>query len=311
MPRYVQFEIDQVRREARTKVSSETASTEGVSREAILDFLSAADLKIARKIVNETDSCELDTTQTISLVDGIREYTLNFDMFGPHTIRLVEYSFDGDNDNYEPIFPTSLTNLYTSESTDIENYAIRGNSIIVSPVPSNSTGKLRITYPRRPDRLEVRRGKVSSVTSDGTYYLTIVLENDSTLDESLFSSYEFLTINESDGDVVRYSLKYSSYNSSTRTFTLPANTVLVSQGTITSSHYVCVGDYSTTHSKLPRECDDYRIAYGVLQVMKTRSNVDINEEAQILAMLEADIIPMFRGTPKGPRAIIPINPFWT
>lgn len=261
---------------------------------------------------SDLDLTLFDTTTEISIVAGIRTYALPADsVMG--IIRKVEYSYNGDALNYVRLDPIPRGLVTSQSSYDVTGWDTTGsNSIIVDGTPQNSGGKLRVTYAKQADSLDIRRGMVASLTNDGTNYLTLTLVNDSNLNtanEALFAQNIYICANDYVGNVSRYNLQYSSYDSSSKTFSL-AGGQAISAGIILPNQFVTIGTYSTTQSKLPIQFDQYRRKYAINEIQYIKESVSIPEYERFLEKLEEDLLEVLFDRATGPIKIPIINSFW-
>ena len=313
MARYVQLEIDQIRRDTRQTVSAESNSNqEGIDRETILEFINEAEDRITQIILENCPNVSyFDSTSIVSCVAGQAKYALPDSAFLDGSVSKVEYSYNGDARYYHPLRLGSLIEMDTYQSYTPVKYQVSPGYVSITPVPQSSQGTLRITFTERVPRLDIRRGKVKSVAMDGTstYYVTLELENDSWLEETLFDSFNYLCVVNRDGAIQHVNLEYDSWNSVTKTFTL-ASGQLVSTGTITAGDYIVLDRYRSSHSQLPDHCDVYRKQYTALRVKAHASNTDFAEYLKFLTGQEELLVGRFQAMVKGARGIPIINKTW-
>ena len=308
MPKYVQLEIDQVRRDSKSPVSAEVGNTAGISRETILQYLNDADQHLQDTLVVRCPDLTLfHRTQVYNVTAQQQAYVLPVDAWGGGNVVKAEYSVTGLAQDYDPLKLKSLGEFDNYESAPLF-YEVQAGNILLDPTPAATQGTLRVTYNRQIDGLDVRRGTIHAVTVDGPglNYLTIELEADTILDESLFASYDYLCVCNADGTVVHYNVPYSSYNTATRTFTLGASVAVVS-GAIAAGNYVTLGKYAATHSPLPRSCDRYRLIWGTLSLSGMKqSSKEMSDDARLTA-IENRVVEAFNRRTNGVYGIPVIN----
>lgn len=301
---YTQNEIELIRQRAKVLIPNEINPETGLPRDLILSFMTDADLALQGLIM---DNCPNQTIfhkqHEFNIIANQRNYDLPADVFATGDIDRVEYTWDGSAKYYKTICPLEPSNFENYPNYRVEGYQIVGNEIWIDPMPQTSQGRIRITYNKQTEKLDVRRGTIASATNDGTYYLTITLADDDILDDAQFANYEYICVNNKHGDEVHYNIEYSSYDSTTRVFTLPAATVLMATGTIVAGQFVTLDKYSTTHSRFPRFCDEYRKLYSVIRILEVNSNVDVQALTGSLDSLEERIVSAFQRRQHTPQGI--------
>lgn len=233
---------------------------------------------------------EFHTKLEISLTSGTQEYTITDNVFMNNKIVLVEYSQSGNATDYYPLRQGHVFDVRTSQGQP-EFYVRRNGKIVLSHVPSTTSGKIRVTYDRAVDALDIRRGTVNGTPSGTTLVVTNPDEASLPLN---FTTAEYFCISNRFGDVLLYNGKISSYDSGTNTITGAANisTYLVSGYTLANlaSQYITFGKYSTTHSKLPEPCERYLEVYLQKRALTLdESETSLEEDAE-LKMIESDIL---------------------
>jgi hypothetical protein len=310
MPKYVQLEIDQARRDSKSPVSAEVGNSSGISRETILQYLNDADQHMQDALIERCPDITLfHRTATYGLVAAQQAYVMPVDCWAGANVVKVEYSYNGEAKYYEPLRPIDLFEMNNYEGVP-SFYCLQGSNLLLDPTPSASQGTIRLTYNRQIDGLDVRRGTIDGTTNDGTNYTSIVLATDSVLDESLFDSYDYLCVSNADGTVTYYNVPYTTYATATKTFTLGAG-VLLSAGTIAAGSYVTLGKYTTTHSPLPRSCDRYRLTWGTLLLSgHKQSSKEVSDDKR-LTVIEDAVVSAFKRRSDGPYGIPIINNDYT
>lgn len=239
-----------------------------------------------------------EAQQEISIVAGTAAYSINDNVYLGTRIRKVEYSWSGNAADYYPLPPSSPYNTYNSSGRPCV-YHRRDGYIVLEPIPSQSTGTIRVTYERTLDRLDVRRGRINGTPSGAVIDLTHSSYGaPSTADEALFTAGTYVCVCDHYGNPLLYNGVISSYNSSTDALTLAANvsTYLPSGGTLAGldNGYITLGKYTTTHSKLSDEAERYLTEYTTRRIFKRESSDDsVGIDAE-LEPIEQELINSYK-----------------
>lgn len=292
--RYVGLLLEHLGEQANNR-RSDVTSTSGVSDNEILQYLTQAQRYIQSQVLRQVGHTNFfDTTTTASVVGGQKNYTLPSDCYFGHKVRRVRYTSTNQAADYCDIYPVGSTR-FTEDftATSPTGYAVGNGTLVLTAVPTSSQGTLQITYPRRLDRLDIRRGKIAAVVTDAGNYSTIELEDDDDLDSTEITKYigDYLCVNSILGVVNYYNAQIADYDAGTRIVTLTGADT--DDGTIAAGGYITLGRYSTTHSKLPDECEDYLINFADWKLKKGDSSEDASEANAEMVMLMDDIIAQF------------------
>lgn len=272
------------------------ATVSGISDDVFLEWTDHAQDHLQAVILASYPN-EFVESSTISLVGGTDEYTIADRVFVNNKIISVEYSHSGRASDYMPLEQGSFRDR-NSDSGYPRFYIRRGKKLIVNPTPSSSSGTLRVHYYRELDDLDIRRGVVNGAPSGTSIVVNGATDAaPSTVEELRFAAAEYLCICNALGEPLLYNGQISSYNTGTNTFTLAANvsTYLVTGVALADldNQYVTLKAYSTTHSKLPDNCERYIQTYAQKRALSNdKQNADITEDAELLLM-ERDILQSF------------------
>lgn len=254
-------------------------TTSGISPEEVLEVLNEAQNLAQAEIINLYPQ-EFMAQTDIDLTVGTSEYTIVDNVFINKRLDTVFYSHSGQERDFAPLDQRPLRDRIYDDVTHPPYYHSRGSTIIVPP-PTGGSGKLRVDYYRQLDRLDIRRGKISSTTAT-----TIVLANDGDLDTPELDNLidgDYLCVVDKHGAVQDYSIEFTSYDSGTRTITIP-NTTLTG-GT---DDYVVIGKYATTHSPLPNIAESFLRLYAQKRLLDYDSSMDAQaEDAELIRSLNS------------------------
>lgn len=294
--------------------NEDVSASEGISSEEFVDFLNEGQARLQSRIVDAVPDCTLfDTSKTTSLVAGQRAYAIASSTDQPllgSMVRLVEYRTGSLEEDYYQLEPDILDNLSLVRGTYPSSYDIRNGNILVSPLPTGSNGTLRITFPRRLDALDIRRGKIDTVNTSGSNYTSIILEATPVPDDILDDTDFFICVNSKYGVVNYYNAPVTTYDTNSRTLTFDSG-VSTSNGTISIGDWVTYGKWTTTHSQLPDDCERFLLAYAAWKVLKRDSTDDAALQEQELIAIENDILSALKDTKRQREAIPVSNYFYT
>lgn len=267
-----------------TSVNATTgATTEGISTTLITSFINDALAFLQSRIIAVYPN-EFTAESVQNTVAGQEEYSFTDNVFLKNKFISVEFSRDGSLDYYYPLPPASLHQRDTSRGRPYQ-YIRRNGKILLNAIPDSSQYGLRVNYYRALDKLDVRRGKITSAGST-----SIVLANDSNLDAFGLANAQYICTVSSLGVVKDYNIPITSYTSGTRTLAFASQTV-----TATANDYVVIGKYTSTHlpADKPDRMLDYCKVFAQARIHNTDSSTDeINEMAEVRNIL-TDIVDQF------------------
>lgn len=256
---------------------------EGISNDLVLSFINDALSFIVSRIISVYPS-EFTAEQIIPMVIDQEEYEFTDNVFLNNKIISIEYSSDASLERYYPLPPGSLHQRRTTRGTPYM-YIRRNGKILLNPIPNNSDGAIRINYYRALDKLNIRRGQITSKT-----LTTIVLDNDDYLDSFALASAQYICIVDALGNVQDYNIRVVSYDSTTRTITMASQTIIG-----IAAQFIVTGRYQSTHipQDKPDRLYDYCKVFAQARIYNTDSSVDeINERIEVSTVLN-DIVDQF------------------
>lgn len=275
----------------------EADADSGLSDLTMLDFINRAQTRLQTVILRDLPHCTFfDSTTTFSPVASQREYDLPVDaFFSAYPRRLRFYPTSGDTTHYYDLkYRINDRGFCEDTSSCPTEYTIQGRDIVISPIPNMSSGTFKLTYVRRSDRLDLRRGVIESFTSSGGYYTSITLDVDAeSYDAETIADEDHINVCDALGSVGYYNLTYSSFDSATGVVTLTPSTFSTSDGTIAIGNYITTGYQTTTHSALPIECDRYLVNFTAWKALKADSSDDSMGEGSELDAMEGEIVAAF------------------
>lgn len=306
--------IDSIIDEIREETENESFTTEvGLTEEELVRHINDAVYRLHEKIIQQHPDVFIEE-ETQNVTSGTSEYTIKSNAFLNNRIALVEYSHDGTDDNYIPLEQVGLRRRFPGSTGHPDYYIRRADKIILVPEPTTSAAKIRISFTRRPRRMDKRRGQVKAVTLDsGTSTITnleINYVNGSSVDSTELQKYSFFTVVDKFGDIQMDNIKLSSIDSSVSydaTLTEDSSHTYESGETIAVGDYVCAGRYATTHFQFPESVERYIRAYVSWKVLKRDSSIDSAEALEELAAMESGIVASYAELSDDIRLVPEIN----
>lgn len=279
--------LDSLINEVRRYTANEDyGDTEGIPQQTLIDLFNDAQERLQSRILAENpDSPVFEKTDTISVTSASRGYALPADIYNNNKLRHVEYKDSGAADTEYRDLSFKTLNELPVETGYPSVYALQGSNILFGPHPERA-GTVRITYPGRLDRLDIRRGTISSVSTSGGDLVYIEL----TADVPTFSGEDWCCVVNRYGTVQQYDIGIDSYDSSTKRITAVASTSTSLTTGSNAGDYVVLGKRTTTHSTLPTEWERALTAYVRWQILKLDSSNDAAEAEAEYIGIERDII---------------------
>lgn len=274
--------------------NSEFTTETGVQDSTILRAFNDAQNRIMSLIQQQKPNL-FQKEKLIDAVAGQETYDLPVDVFATHMLEKVEYSPTGNDTEYY-----QLDYGYLKERTNTlpgvpAFYIRRSSQILIQPKPQGA-GKFRLTYIRTIPTLDKRRGKVETVTLDGsTNTITTLILDPTALttdDSQALIDAEWFCVVDRNGNIKMQGIPLADLNTSTGQITV--DTFEYEDGeTIAVGDYVVTGKYATTHSELPDIAERYLLMFGQWRVQKRDSSNDSVEANQEAKEMESDIMATY------------------
>lgn len=298
MSKFIDTIIDEVREATENEEFNDNL---GLSEEEFIRFANEAVSRLHGKIVSQHQAVFL-SEEEISTTSETQNYAVPRKAFNNNAVAQVEYSFDGTTDNYYPLKKTNLRNRLPSSNGDPDFYIRRSKEILLVPTPDTSSGKIRVTYTRKPKRLDKRRGviKASTVASGVVSNLEVNYVNGSAVDSAELAKRTRLTCVDKYGNIKMDNILLSSIDTSASydaTLTIDSSFTAESTETLTVGDYIVSGEYTTTHldeNDFDQALEDYIREYMRLRVLQRDSSIDTQEALATLSAVESQIIDNFK-----------------
>ncbi len=288
--------IDYLITEARRigKNEANTDATLAIADEEVVQYMNDAqdELQGAISSLKNVDSI-FNAQSIISLVANQQSYAVPDRVLLNKQIDQVEFSASSALSDYTVLDKLSTFNQDTSTSQYPNGYYRRNNQIFLTPIPSSSTGTLRVMYERTLDDLDKRRGKVSSVAGlTSTTFTSVTL--DSSADETStpnLSTIDYICFVDKDGNRKAFNIPVGSYDTATNILIPTAGfTFELAGDSIAANDFVTFGKWRTTHSQLPDSCEMFLIHYAAEMMLHKDSSNDKSAHSDKLAMLKRQIL---------------------
>lgn len=270
--------------------------TEGWDNNTLVSILNLAQERLYKALTQVDDPANV-VEVTIDAVSGQQAYDLPIDVF--MALRLIDVRYIYGTQSYEFVTlrqgPISDRFSYPTNYPLI--YSIRNRQILLSPTPSESkSGAIVLNVQKRMRSLDIRRGRVSSYTEDGsglnvvfTLNFTVNSQKDAELYEngnSVLDKIDHCCIVDSNGSSVVDAIPLRSFNSSTfaltadPTYSIPTSEKTALDAAIAAGTdlYVVQGDYATTHSEIDRVSEPFLIEYMILRLLRLQSAAEPTEK---------------------------------
>jgi len=298
--------ITQIRKQTE---NTDFSSTTGIDNSEFIQYINDAQNRLQSLILQQHPS--LFHKETIfNVAPGQEAYNIPSDAFLFNKVELVEYSTTGRSDDYYPLRLISMKNRNTNVDGHPQYYIRKSGKLLLSPLPTTSAAKIRLTYVKRIDELDLRRAVVltSTISNNQISSLALDVSGNPPIDSEALDGEDYICIVDRDGTLLSRNIPIDSINAS-GVVTVSSGFLLQDGETIPAGSYVVGGVDKTTHSELPRAAERYLIAYCAWKILVRDSSVDNAEQSQELVLMERDLIDSFADIEEDVQ-LIPILDTW-
>lgn len=283
--------ITQVRQQTENEDFSDTT---GIRDNEMVQFANDAQEKIHAR-VRDVYPAAFIKQGTITTVANQEAYDLPTDCFLDNSVVNVEFSQDSTEDGYYPLDRISFKERVSFQAGNPDGYIVRTNKILLAPVPSSSSGTIRLTYVFRLPTVDKRRAKIATVSlNSGTNQITsITFDTNETIDATDLVNNDYMCIVDRFGVIKMAGIIVDAVDAATGTVTINSSFVYTTGETASVGDYVVSGKYASTHSQMPETCERYLISYMAWKVFRRDSNSDSGEQSGELEEMLADIVGAF------------------
>lgn len=294
--RRIDFLLTQARRQTE---NDEFSDNTGIADVELLQYANDAQYRMLSLITAVHQNIFVKESADIQVTTDQEEYSLPDDVFLENRISSVEYSHTNLTRDFFKLEPMLLIERRPGSRGFPNSYIRRTGKILLSPIPSSSTGKLRINYVRRIAELDKRRGRILSVTLDNSANEITALTLDvsqSDFDSPTLIQQDFICAVNKLGVQQMSRISVDSIDSNTGVVTIDSSFTFDDGETLSVGDYITNGFDSSTHSELPKICERYIIAYVAWKLFKRDSSEDAFEQRNEIKSMEGDILEAFADT---------------
>lgn len=241
------------------------------------------------------------TSVEISCVNGTETYSVPDRVLLNGGIIRVEFSQNGQSEYYAPLKRAGLLERSGRKGTP-SRYIVQDGAILLNYIPQSTSGKIRVTFIRELDDLDIERGRVNGTPSGST--ISVTSGDEASLPLNLANSTH-ICISNKRGVVVLRNAEIATWSTPTLTVVGDVADYLVSGYTLSdlAGGSITIGEYTTTHSKLPDGCERYIMLYMQKRVLTIdESNTSVEEDME-LKTIEAEIMKSFSDEVRDPAEI--------
>jgi len=285
--------------------NQEVSSSVGIPDAEFIRYFNEAQDHIVAKIIQQ-HKYVFGQEVIIPIVRSQEAYDVPDEAFVKNKLLYVEYSDDGNPDNYFPLRSKTLLERYSFGSGVPNRYVLRNGQILLSPIPMSLGASLRVNYIKRPCDLDVRRGSVSAVTLDPSTNtitsLTLTITSDNVSEFNL--NEDHITIIDRLGNIKMKGVLADSTGITgagpTYTFNVDSSFVYQDGESISVGNYIVFGEFASSHHQLDDQVERFLTTWVMWKIYKrdvaAQNTQDIERELNIL---EQDIIESYANIEDG------------
>jgi len=293
--------IKQIRRQTENQ---DVGLNFGITEDEFIQYLNDAQERLQSLIVANHQSVFV-AEELYDAQRGVQEYALPEDAYMDNKIVTVEYSENGNEDNFYHLKQSTLNRRTTYSEAHPFSYIRRSGNLLLQPTP-NLGGVIRLNYIRKIDRLDRIIGKIQFFNADterdpdtGRFFFSTfrlnTTDGDCPLDLDVLDDICEISIVGKDGKR-KLSMEVDGFNSSTGEFnfdTFPSFTEDSGLFEVEPGDFIVEGIRTAAQSELPDMCERYLIAYASWKILKRDSSTDSAEQSVELVQMEQEIVASF------------------
>jgi hypothetical protein len=269
----------------RATENQEFTDTAGIQDEEFIQYFNDGQEEI-HSLLNQAFPHILMASKEIQMVQGQEAYDIPEDVYLGTRIDFVEFSQNGQAQNYYPLKKGSLKERLNGLQTDPTFYIRNGSQLLLQPAPQSGSGKIRVSYQKAIPRLDIQRATVETVTlGAGNTITTLVLDDTLLLDTDALLEEGYVTITDKDGVIKMQSVPVTAI-SSTGVVTIDPSFVYQDGESISVGDVVLRGKKSSQFSSLPDVTEKYLLEYANTRILIRDSSTDADAVGQVLAKVQ-------------------------
>lgn len=279
-------------------------STDGVSLEEYYQYFTEGQNRLQRRILAVNNKV-FRTTDTFA-ASGSESYdNAPFNIFARNMVAHLEFSPTGLDRDYYPLKKATSMERFSVSGSRPSQWILQSGVVLVNCYPLSGT--FRRTYNYRLPRLDKRRAVIASRTIGATSLSALTLATTSPYNADDYALDEHLTIVDWNGTVEMRGLPYTGVSSGV--VTIQGTTYTFPDGsTAPVGSYVCLGPYSSTHSLLDDQCEDYLLQYCQKRILMRDASGDVGDLVELeLGPMIAEILELYADDPENTE--IPVTNF--
>lgn len=282
-----------IERSRRQTENNEFTDNTGIQDQEFVDFLSDAQQDLQSAIARQHQRV-FTTEANFDIQSGQESYTLPSDIYLDNRVTNVWYSDDGSNRNFRRLDSGELSERTFNRSSTPYKYIRNSGKLLLSPIPSRSVpGGLKVAYVKRLPDLDIRRARISSVTTSDNQITSLILDTSQEIQLAELLKESYFCVVKPTGEQVMRSIPYTNINEITGAVDIEPSFVFDEGETISAGNYLVRGIDSTNISPLPDSCERYLSAYCDWKILKRDSSADSAEQTSELFQMREEIVDIF------------------
>jgi len=245
-----------------------STSLRGIQTKDFVRYFNQAQAALEQRVTAEYPFV-FQAKATFDIVQGQAAYTIPDNLYIQMRFKKVEYSVDGQEKNFYQL-DQKLDEQNMNYSGRPSCWHRQNGQVVLEPVPSESRGKIRVTYQRALDLVAERAGQITAFTTNanGINGLTLNTATDDHVGiAAAIVSGDPLCIVSIQGVNRVYNLYFTAYDAATGVVTVQDSGQNVLPLSVAIGDFITLGAYTTTHSKLPQQiCENFLNQWVAMRV---------------------------------------------
>lgn len=294
MSRYITHLIEDCRDSSE---NTDFTNTTGIQDREFIRYLNEGQLRL-HNLITQQHAHVFEKEVTYDVTREQETISLPDDIHAVNMVSKVEYSYNGNDDEYYPLNVTSARNRQSGREGAPEFFFVRNNKVYLVPTPNQNSSKVRITYIRKSHKLGKRLGQISSVSVSSNTISSMTLNVTSVgVDATeLERANEYFTVVDSLGNIKCNSVRFDDIDTSTGEVTINSGYSKETTETLASGDWIIAGRSASSHMdvNLTDMAERYVEAFCIYKIFKRDSSVDSQEQLIELQALEKEIIDSYK-----------------